>query len=442
MMLLILTLKEGNELIKKLSLFFIAFLLAFTPFNPTALANTDENHFEPNIELETFQNSEGNQYPIILVHGLGGFGRDELGGIIKMWGGIHDIEKRLRDKGYTVYTAAVGPVSSNRDRAIELYYQIKGGTVDYGEAHAKKYGHDRYGRTYPGFYPEWGEINPKTGKPNKVHLIGHSMGGQTIRTLAQLLYEGDPEEQKNGGDDISPLFAEQQQPWLHSVLSISSPHDGSTATYLVNDVIPIVQEIVIGAAIFAGNIDQNLYDFKLDHWGIKKRSGESFYQYIQRVRNSPGWKTKDTANWDLKPEGAYELNQWVKAQPDVYYFSVSNSQTRRSLLTGHHVPDTFMNPFLRPFSRYIGSKTFRKNGFVLDKTYWENDGLVSVKAMKGPNIGSNDRIVEYNGIPQKGVWNHLGTMKQYDHLDIIGWGVRDMTNWYEDIASLLYSLPD
>ena len=104
-----------------------------------------------------------------------------------MWGGIHDIEKKLREKGYKVYTAAVGPVSSNRDRAIELYYQIKGGTVDYGEAHAKKYGHDRYGRTYPGFYPEWGEINPKTGKPNKVHLIGHSMGGQTIRTLAQLL---------------------------------------------------------------------------------------------------------------------------------------------------------------------------------------------------------------------------------------------------------------
>lgn len=428
-------------LLKKGWLIFISFLLAFTLLIPTA-ASASEKHYKPNIALEPIENSEGNEHPIILVHGLGGFGRDELGGIIKMWGGIHDIEKKLREKGYKVYTAAVGPVSSNRDRAIELYYQIKGGTVDYGEAHAKKYGHDRYGRTYPGFYPEWGEINPKTGKPNKVHLIGHSMGGQTIRTLAQLLYEGDPEEQKNGGNDISPLLSGEKQPWLHSVLSISSPHDGSTATYLVNDVIPIIQELVIGAAIFAGNIDQNLYDFKLDHWGIKKRPGESFHSYVQRVRNSPGWKTKDTANWDLKPEGAYELNRWVKAQPDVYYFSVSNTQSRRSLLTGYYVPDLFMNPFLHPTAYYIGSKTFRKSNFVLDKTWWENDGLVSVKAMKGPNIGSNDVIVEYNGTPRKGVWNHLGTMRQFDHLDIIGWGVRDVTSWYEDVARFLYSLSD
>lgn len=123
---------------KKAWLFSIAFLLAFTPFTPIALADTGESNLMSNINVEPFQEDEGNQYPIILVHGLGGFGRDEFGGIIKMWGGIHDIEKRLRKKGYTVYTAAVGPVSSNRDRAIELFYQIKGGTVDYGEAHAKK----------------------------------------------------------------------------------------------------------------------------------------------------------------------------------------------------------------------------------------------------------------------------------------------------------------
>ena len=39
---------------------------------------------------------------------------------------------------------------SNYDRAVELYYYIKGGTVDYGAAHAAKYGHDRYGKTYAG----------------------------------------------------------------------------------------------------------------------------------------------------------------------------------------------------------------------------------------------------------------------------------------------------
>ena len=30
-------------------------------------------------------------------------------------------------------------VSSNWERAIEAYYQLKGGQVDYGKGHAKKY---------------------------------------------------------------------------------------------------------------------------------------------------------------------------------------------------------------------------------------------------------------------------------------------------------------
>lgn len=32
---------------------------------------------------------------------------------------------------------------------------ISKAVVDYGQAHAEKYGHDRYGRTYTGVMPEW-----------------------------------------------------------------------------------------------------------------------------------------------------------------------------------------------------------------------------------------------------------------------------------------------
>lgn len=35
---------------------------------------------------------------------------------------------------------------------------------------------------------------PSWSETNKVHLVGHSMGGQTIRTLVQLLKEGSFEE--------------------------------------------------------------------------------------------------------------------------------------------------------------------------------------------------------------------------------------------------------
>ncbi len=53
-----------------------------------------------------------------------GWGKDEMAGY-KYWGGKNDYATYLREKGFEVYTASVGPVSSNWDRAVELFYQIK-----------------------------------------------------------------------------------------------------------------------------------------------------------------------------------------------------------------------------------------------------------------------------------------------------------------------------
>lgn len=59
-----------------------------------------------------------NDYPIVLVHGLAGF--DDLAGI-PYWGTAANVPKDLKSKGYDNYVAAVGPFSSNWDRACELY---------------------------------------------------------------------------------------------------------------------------------------------------------------------------------------------------------------------------------------------------------------------------------------------------------------------------------
>ena len=125
------------------------------------------------------QLSAENDYPIILVHGFLGWGTDEMSGY-NYWGGKNDLAAHLDSLGYTVYVATVGPVSSNWDRAVELYYCIKGGQVDYGKSHADRYGivQKPVGKTYPGLYPEWDAGHP-------VHLIGHSMGGLAARTYAQ-----------------------------------------------------------------------------------------------------------------------------------------------------------------------------------------------------------------------------------------------------------------
>src|SRR5471030_833690 len=130
-----------------------------------------------------------NTYPVILVHGFAGFGRDELLGY-KYWGGLNDLQTQLQAKysNQLVATAVVGPFSSNWDRATELFYQIKGGCVDYGALHSAANNHlespesfFHNGRTcYPGLYPAWDANHP-------VHLLSHSMGGQTARMLVQML---------------------------------------------------------------------------------------------------------------------------------------------------------------------------------------------------------------------------------------------------------------
>lgn len=385
-----------------------------------------------------------NEYPIVLVHGLAGFGRDELLGI-KYWGGFNDIQEDLEDYGYETYTATVGPFSSNWDRACELYSYIKGGTVDYGKAHAEKYDHERFGRTYPGLYPQWGEGDPTTGEVQKIHLIGHSMGGQTVRTMVYLLENSIQDEiVVTPAEELHPLFNDKKS-WVHSVSTIATPHDGSTATYAVNGIVPCLQQMVAFFAAVNGTIeDPLLYDFKLDQWGLKQKSGESFKSYANRVWNSNIWTdTDDISAWDLNPNGAKELNSWVKAQPDVYYFSWGTEATYKGIFTDRQIPELGMNVFMVPFSLHIGAYTSNDPDQVnIESSWWKNDGLVSTNTMDGPQVGSNDSIVKYNGTPKIGKWNYMGVENSTDHMDIIGMGTLwNPCDWYRDLADVLGTLP-
>lgn len=362
------------------------------------------------------------QTPVVLVHGLFGWGNNEFLNTY-YWGGSSSLKEWLEKQGYTVFTPTIGPVSSNWDRACELYAYLKGGTVDYGLAHSKKYGHERYGRTYPGVYPQLGELS-KTGEIQKINLIGHSMGGQTVRTLVELLEDGSEEERKaTPADELSPLF-EGGKSWVKSVTTIATPHDGSQEAHEKYEFEPMVHQFFAAMAAQTGissDPEKSPIDFQLDQWGLRRNQGESYASFYKRVMESNLWKkTNDLSLWDLSPEGAKELNSWVKAKSDVYYFSIGCLDTHASALTGFQIPNVNMNAALLKSSIFMGNYTNNTPGDVqIDSSWWPNDGIVSLISAESPKVGSEDRMVEYNGTPEKGVWNYLGTVDNADHLDIV-----------------------
>lgn len=392
----------------------------------------------------TTVNTAGNKYPIVLVHGLAGWGRDEALGI-KYWGGVKDLEKILRNKGYNILTATVGPVSSNWDRSVELYYYLKGGTVDYGAAHAAEHGHSRYGKTFEGIYPNWDENNP-------VHLVGHSMGGLTVRGVTDLLKDGSAkerayhEEHPEAGE-VSDLFKGGQD-LVHSVTSMATPHDGTTFADDDSAMAQFIKELVLEAARLAGKgTDAFVYDFKLDQWGLRRNAGESFTSYMNRIMNSKIWDSKDISLTDLSTKGALENNKWIDTHKDIYYFSYSAQSSKKKLFSGHHIPETLTNPIFYLSSLYIGKFTRNAGpaGPKIDSSWWPNDGIVNTRSSISPG---GQPVVTYNGSnPQMGVWNAYPTVQNWDHADYMGlnalnYGTRyDPTVFLTDLAKNLSSLP-
>ncbi len=419
----------------------------------------------------------GNNYPVVLVHGFLGFGPAELPGTgFKYWGGFNDIQAHMQVTAGThkVMSAAVGPVSSNWDRAVELYYQIKGGCADYGAAHTAQFA--TYGaiqkpankcwasdpnnnpNRYPlALYPEWDASHP-------LHFVSHSQGGQTIRTLIQLLEGGSPNGNEGGGS----LYTGGKIGWVNSATSISSPHDGTTLRDVIIDYVPKISELagkIVEVAGLGGSANP-LYNFKLEQFGLAQGSAESFRDFLTRVKGARFWQlsNRDSAQWDLGPDGARELNGWVKTSAHVVYLSIANVATEKGSFCCNDT-DRLIAPlqsssyqyarndmifFLKPtagewivpsiLQRGMGSYTQSSlSRVVIDNTWFANDGVVNTVSMKFPKA---QLVRNYDGTAIRGVWNYLGYYNRYDHFDVIGWLQPSTAVYpiYDNIARILYGL--
>jgi triacylglycerol lipase len=413
------------------------------------------------------EKSKGNDYPIILVHGYGGWGRDELStrfGSLMHWGCFTDLQEELKAAGFMTHTPSMGAYSSNWDRTCELYAQLMNNEfVDYGEVHSGNFRHDRF-KHNKYFNRKEMLLERPWSCTNKVNLICHSMGTPTARMLIQLLENGSDDEKQTPQERLSPLFAggSETKGLVNSMACVVGINDGIVFFSQIARYINL-QKVAVRLLSLTGikTSGQTLFDGKLGQFGLKRREGEGVFDYLKRCKKEFAerdmYNTKDMCLHDLTSAGSYENNSWVRAQENVYYFCYAGLKTSPSKKAPfYHRPDyNKMAPILWVPALITGRYRGRlEHGIEIDEKWWPNDGVISVIAQKAPSIGSlpekdRDAMVPFDPDNiRPGVWNDMGTLYS-DHWDPMGFGMdrdcvfskNNIVKFYSDLAGLLRSLP-
>ncbi len=318
---------------KKFAALLLALLLAFN-LSVVGFAKGEENQ-SPEIAFD-FENAK-TDYPYIYVHGIGGWGEKTWQySLFPYWGGGLRIDGRtdfleiFKDNGLKIYGADVGPFSSAWDNACELYAQLTGTVVDYGEAHSKAHNHDRYGFSY--------ENKPLMERPwnpqDKINLIGYSFGGASARLFTSLLKYGNEAEIKATGESTSELFKGGYGS-IHSCVTFSAPHNGTQVAdmlYGIKGVMPLISTLIhlVGTTIGDNFI---LFTFQLGHFGLTAKQNEKRAKFSWSAIKNFAF-ADDNCAYDLTIKGAEELNREIKLSPDTYYYSYSTYSTEKDPETG------------------------------------------------------------------------------------------------------------
>ena len=238
----------------------------------------------------------------IFVHGLSGWGSyDKAYRRMPYWGMRGgDLMAFLRQRGYDCYAASVSPTGSAWDRACELYAQLAGTRVDYGEAHSRGCRHARYGRDFSGspLIPSWRE-------ETRLVLLGHSFGGATVRLFSELMAHGDEAERATASPSV--LFLGGMERHIHSIVTLAAPMNGTTAYELFSD--PSFDPAKV----------------RVPWWSRRLARMMS-----RGTRPKPDSRDEsDYAHYDMHIDNALAMNNRIATLRHVYYFSVPCCATRR-----------------------------------------------------------------------------------------------------------------
>lgn len=424
-------------MLKSLMSVWVSFVMAFVSFVPGFIVPQDKS------------GATDKSYPYVFVHGFLGWGYDEgINSDAPYWGATAcNLMEELSANGVECYDASVGPLSSNWDRACELYAQLTGTRVDYGAAHSEKHEHSRYGRTYnEPLIADWGETD-ENGLVNKINLVGHSFGGNTVRLLQGLLADGDADEiAATDPSELSPLFAGGKTNLINSITTICAPNNGTTLAYIADDLY-LVETLEIFAYLYAailGNSQLNGYvDFHLEQFGLTQVPDEPMTMtFVTKAISTMIRQKYDSAAYDLSCDGAKALNDRVGIDENTYYFSYAFQTTVDDPVTGNAQVGMESTLFiLQPFSLMMGVYQGNPNApYAIDETWQPNDGLVNVVSAKHP---FDDPYVEYD--PQNiktGVWNVMPLSKG-DHGNAIGIGTskESLVDFYMGMINMIENQP-
>ena len=285
-----------------------------------------------------------NNYPVIMVHGTLGYVNDQHFFLRSYWSHAFQI----LDENEEVYEADVGGVSSVHDRAWELYQQIVGmakieewatknnrsiieqiyGVEQVKEKHRGKYYKTRYLRSvHQNLSKTTAHLQgiENWNESNKIHLVGHSLGAQTIRYFQHLLKIGFFEDEYKSIDRSN---------WIASINCISAPFNGSHITHMFGYDEPnnkirecfatkLLKYKVITANLLSRTGTQNqaneviisrtkeahdlaliywnvMYDINVEHFGWNRELSESATDYIFRIWSDDYLQTiSNNAFWDM-----------------------------------------------------------------------------------------------------------------------------------------------
>ena len=390
-------------------------------------------------------------HPYVFVHGMMGWGEDKkFYKGLPYWGMVTgNYPRRMREKGYEVYTPSVSPLGSAWDRACELYANLTGTTVDYGVAHSKEKGHNRFGETFPeAKLPDW---TPE----RSIHLLGHSFGGPTMRMFVELLRNGSPEERAaTPAGQLSPLFEGGHGDLVKSITSISGPFDGITFPHALPKLVDggLTYGIPMVASIIGNVGSGRVYDFQMSQWGITAvKEGVRFARNMLNMKAIRHFaKAKDNVFADIHIPQAAEINKKLSVPQEQYLFAVTGNGTKKGK-NGNWVKAPIMIFAFAPFAYSLGKFPDQTiAGVNISEGWRQNDGIVPVESGRHPTTEPWCEWEDVKDKPiQKGIWHALPTVPG-DHGTVIGGSIsfigkkrgQRFLNAYDFWMDYLDNLPD